>query len=193
VLNCGAEASGCCISHISIRRLRCWKCRAAVATWQAQSTPRPAASPFPAQAMEQASRALVRHMLFAHAEKPGVPVKRTGARTAGLPGCRARCACCAGSASAFPRVASVLPACGCRNPARRGGGMGGPSPQHAFCCRGERSGDAALLQPQGQGRRHSVSVLAPAPVFHYAWLLPPGLVAMRLSVGGCPGTLHLPA
>jgi hypothetical protein len=29
------------------------------------------------QAMEQAARAVVRHMLFAHSEKPGVPVKRT--------------------------------------------------------------------------------------------------------------------
>ncbi|KAL4854280.1 hypothetical protein ACK3TF_004972 [Chlorella vulgaris] len=31
----------------------------------------------PRMAMEQASRAVVRHMLFAHSEKPGVPVKRT--------------------------------------------------------------------------------------------------------------------
>lgn len=30
----------------------------------------------PRMAMEQASRALVRHMLFSHSEKPGVPVKR---------------------------------------------------------------------------------------------------------------------
>ena len=32
----------------------------------------------PLQALEQAARAVVRHMLFTHAEKPGTPVKRAG-------------------------------------------------------------------------------------------------------------------
>ncbi|EFN56654.1 hypothetical protein CHLNCDRAFT_144490 [Chlorella variabilis] len=44
----------------------------------------------PRMAMEQASRALVRHMLFSHSEKPGVPVKRAG-KLAPLPNTQAAC------------------------------------------------------------------------------------------------------
>ena len=52
------------------------------------------------QALEQASRAVVRYMLFAHSDKPGVPVRRSGeqpsvrARCDAVGAGRCRCCCC---------------------------------------------------------------------------------------------------